>query len=97
MSAIEDWPESETYAGHEGIRRFYEDWFGRWEQMAFELERVEAGGDVILSVVVQRGTGTSSRAPVEQRVALLTTVKGSKFVRAQFLDPEDAIRAATGD
>jgi hypothetical protein len=45
---------------------------------------------------VQRGTGTSGRA-VEQRVALLTTVKGSKFVRAQFLDPEDAIRAATGD
>jgi ketosteroid isomerase-like protein len=98
LRALEVWPESETYEGHDGIRRFYEAWFGPWEEVTFELESAEAVGDLILSVAVQRGTGVSSRAPVEARFAILTTVRESKFVRARFFwNADDAVRAAEGE
>jgi hypothetical protein len=35
----------------------------------FEIERVEAAGDLVLSVAIQRGSGISSRTPVEWRNA----------------------------
>lgn len=95
MGGFEGWPESETYEGHDGVRSFYEAWFGPWESMSFELERLERVGDVVLSVVLARGTGASSRTPVEQSFALLTTVRDSKFAHARFFtDPNEAVRAA---
>lgn len=95
LSGVEGWPDAQTYEGHEGIRRFYETWFGMFAEVSFELERVEAVGDSILSVAIQRGTGISSRTPVEWRNAYLMTLRGSKGVRARFFsDPDEAVRAA---
>jgi ketosteroid isomerase-like protein len=95
LSAVPGWPEAQTYEGYEGVRRFYETWFGMFEEVSFELERLEAVGDFVLSVATQRGTGISSHTPVEWRNAYLATFRGSKTVRAQFFaDPDDAVRAA---
>jgi ketosteroid isomerase-like protein len=96
LSAVAGWPEATTYEGHDGIRRFYEAWFGTFEEVSFELERLEAvGDDLILSVAIQRGRGISSRTPVEWRNAYLATMRGSKVVRVQFFsDPDEAVRAA---
>lgn len=97
MSALDDWPESPLYEGHDGIRRFWEAWFGTWEEATWELERLEAVGELILSVALQRGIGASSRTPVEWRTCYLVTIRGSKIVRSRFFaDPDDAIRAAGG-
>jgi ketosteroid isomerase-like protein len=95
LSAVAGWPEAQTYEGYAGIRTFYEVWFGMFEEVSFELERVEGVGDLVLSFAIQRGSGISSRTPVEWRNAYLSTVRGSKIVRAQFFsDPDEALRAA---
>jgi ketosteroid isomerase-like protein len=95
LSALAGWPEAKTYEGYDGVGRFFEDWFGMFEEVSFELDRLEAVGDVVLAVAIQRGSGLSSRTPVEWRQAYLSAVQGSKIVRTQiFSDPDEAVRAA---
>lgn len=95
LSGVAGWPDAQTYGGHEGVRRFYETWFGMFAEVSLELERLEAVGDSLLSVAIQRGRGISSRTPVEWRNAYLNTLRGSKIVRAQFFsDPDEAVAAA---
>ena len=98
LSAVADWPEAEIYEGYEGIRRFYEIWFGAFDQVSFEVESVEAIGDVVLSIATQRGGGLHSHTPVEWRNAYLTSVDGSKIVRSRFFsDPDEAMRTARAE
>jgi hypothetical protein len=95
LTRVAGWPESPVYEGHDGLRRFWQEWFSMWEQVTWELERLEPVGDSILSVAVQRGIGASSHTPAEWRLTFLSTFRGSKVLRARFFSsPEAALEAA---
>lgn len=66
--------------------------------MSFEVECVEAVGDLVLSIAVQRGSGLYSHTPVEWRNAYLISVNGSKIVHSRFFsDPDEAVRIARAE
>jgi ketosteroid isomerase-like protein len=85
-----------VYRGHEGLRSFFRQWNEAWESVDYQVDDlVDAGGDLVISVVTRHGRGRSSGAEVEVQVALLWTVRDGKVVRlVWFPTREEALEAA---
>jgi ketosteroid isomerase-like protein len=95
LSRVDAWPEERLYEGHAGIRRFWEKWFEIFEEVSFECEHLEEVNGLVVSVARQRGTGITSKTPVEWRLAYLVTMADSKIVQADFYpDPDEALLIA---
>jgi ketosteroid isomerase-like protein len=61
----------ETFEGAEAIRRFVEDWRRSWEDYRYELEILDLGHGVGLSVLRESGRLVGGKGRIEQRVAHL--------------------------
>ena len=55
------------YRGHEGLRRFFDEWLEAFPDSSIEIEDVEVREPWTLSVVVQRVSGAASQAAVDFR------------------------------
>src|SRR4051794_10574616 len=56
------------FEGRPAIRRFIEDWFGAYEDLAYELEEVsDLGNGVVFAVVIQDGRPVGSAGHLRQR------------------------------
>lgn len=78
-----------VYRGHEGIRRFVEDWSPDWEILPNELQAF--GGDRVLTLgrLLQKGAKRETYA-----VAWVFQVKERKIVSTHgYMNPADALRA----
>jgi ketosteroid isomerase-like protein len=54
--------------GRAAIRGFLEEWFGAYEELAFELEEISDLGDgVVFAVVIQDGRLVGSAGHIRQR------------------------------
>jgi ketosteroid isomerase-like protein len=84
-----------TYHGREEARRFFEDFFEPFEEVAIELDDLIEKGDLILVLALVRSRPIGSSAVVENRVAHLWTTRGGQIVRLQiFPEREKALEAA---
>jgi ketosteroid isomerase-like protein len=60
---FEGWPENEVYRGHDGIRRFFEEWLASWDRYEAGVEEyLDAEGDRVLVLCWQRGFGPGHAA-----------------------------------
>ena len=60
--------------GREAIRGFFEDWFGTYEELAFELEEFrDLGNGVTFSVLSQRGRLADTAGWLHDRFAAVVT------------------------
>ncbi len=72
-----EWPESNQYHGHDGVRRFFEEWLASWERYESGAESYRsADRDRVLVFCWQRAFGPDSHAPVEMDWAQIFTVTG---------------------
>jgi ketosteroid isomerase-like protein len=96
FSEWEGWIEAPEYHGHAGFDEQMARWTEPFESWSWELsELIDAGGDEILAVGVQRGILKGSNAAVVMPVAQIWTVRDGKLRRARmFLEPVHAYRAA---
>ena len=85
-----------SYRGHEGLKRFFQEWHEAWERIEYDYdELIDAGEDHVVSVVTRRARGRSSGAAVEWRVALTWTIRAGKVVRVVwFHNRDEALKAA---
>jgi ketosteroid isomerase-like protein len=60
-------PDMTVFHGHEGLRRFFEEWLQAFPDSTIEIESVEEDGDWTLSVVLQLVTGGAGGTPVPFR------------------------------
>jgi ketosteroid isomerase-like protein len=74
-------PDGGVYHGHEGVRAFFGQWFGAWNDLEIEPERMIDRGDQVIVILRFRGTGKGSGANVAMRAADIWTVKRGKVVR----------------
>lgn len=44
----------QVYHGHDGIRRYWREWLGAWDEIEFELGDVVAAGDQVVSFVTHQ-------------------------------------------
>jgi ketosteroid isomerase-like protein len=74
-------PYAAIYRGHEGVKRFMEDWMASWADYSAEVEELVDAGDEVAGVVVERGRGRETGIEVENRVGFVWTLRGGKVIR----------------
>jgi ketosteroid isomerase-like protein len=71
-----------TYVDFEGMRRFWTDFFGAWDELALEVHEIrQAGDDLVIGVV--RATGRMREREVEEVFSALFTLRDGGIVRVR--------------
>jgi ketosteroid isomerase-like protein len=96
FSGWEDWIEDSEYFGREGFDRQFGSWTEPFQSWSWELaDLIDAGGDDILAIGIQRGTLAGSHTAVEMPVAQIWTIRDGQVHRIRmFKEPAHAYRAA---
>ena len=86
----------ETSRGREGVREALERWLDSFEDYSFEPQRVvDCGGDHVLVVGLEVGTGAVSGVEVRSLNYELLTIRSGLIVRyREFYDEGEALEAA---
>ncbi len=87
--------EGGSARGAQGFREWLESFGEAWESWDISVEEGRSIGDErVLVVVVFKVVGRHSGVPVEQRVALVVTVRDGKVTRTDsYTSPQDALEA----
>ncbi len=84
----------DVYEGHAGLRRLGREVRDVWEEFRIEPERFVDAGDRVIVIETRRGRGSSSGVEVDQRSAVIWTLRDGTVVRMETdLSPEDAFEA----
>ena len=95
-TSFEGWPEDDVYYGHEGVRRFFEEWLASWERYEAGVEEyLDADGDRVLVLCWQRGFGPGSHVLVQMDWAQICTLKRGLICGMEaYSDRREALEAA---
>ncbi len=90
-----DVPDPETYHGHDGVRRWFNDAFGVWDALRVEAEDIRESGAWTLALLRFYLRGEASGVELEVPIAVLHQFRGSRIVRDRaYLDRDEALKAA---
>jgi ketosteroid isomerase-like protein len=85
----------EVVKGRARIRGFLEEWWGAYEELAWELEEVShLGGGVVLAVVVQDGRLVGADGHVRQCEGWVYVCQGGSIARLTTREDVDQVRSA---
>ena len=89
-------PDGRMANGREELREEVTRWVRTWESFETEIEDIlDAGGEDVVLIVRQTGTGRTSGVPVEIRYGQVFAVRDGAIVSMKsFLDPAAALEAA---
>ena len=73
-------PDAGTYHGPEGVREFFRNWVGVFDDFGYDVEEVIDAGDSVIVSIHQWGTGRGSGARVDYRFWQAWTLRGGKVV-----------------
>ena len=83
------------YSGHEGLRRFYREWYEAWGDYDEVLEELIDAGEQVIVGATGRGRGRASGAEVEWAQYGVWMIRDRKVIRvAWFPTREEALEAA---
>ena len=84
-----------VYRGHEGLRRFFREWYEAWETVKPALEELIDAGEHVIAVETTRGRGRTSQVEVEMPHYSVWTIRRGKVIRVVwFATREEALEAA---
>jgi ketosteroid isomerase-like protein len=87
--------EPNTYRGHDGVRRWFDEFYEVMEQIRFRGHDFEARGEKVFVDFSLLATGRSTGIEAEQRAFMVWTIPADKAVRLElFAEREDALAAA---
>ena len=85
----------DTYRGHDGIRRFFEEVRGVWESYRWDVEETLVAGDSVVAMLHCEAQGREGGVPVDWHVAWLWRFRPGTPVSLRFYrDPAWALEAA---
>ena len=90
-----EFPESGTYLGPDGVRRYMTTFLDAWERLTIEARELIDAGDSVVANVLQRAVGKESGAvPAEIDYFQIWTFRGGKVIRLETIrERETALRA----
>jgi ketosteroid isomerase-like protein len=95
MYAGPEWPEQDTYHGHDGIRANIDQWRTVWETSLIDANRIEAYGDRVVASGAWKARGRSSGVEGHMPFVILVDVRNGKIASFEwFTDHDDAVAAA---
>ena len=72
------------YRGHDGVRKFLEDWLGSWDRYETGVdEYIDAGDDCVVVLCWQQGFGPGSDAPVRMEWTQVCRLKDGRLWRSE--------------
>jgi uncharacterized protein len=84
-----------TYQGHDGVRRFLDEFFELFEEARIEPEEFIEAGDRLVVPFLFTARTRETGIEVSERWAHVWTIKKGKAVRLdQYTDPDRALEAA---
>ena len=85
-------PDGDVYHGHEAFGRFFQRWFGTWDDLRFTPERFFEDGDRVLVLFRLEGRGKGSGVPVVIQAADIWSVRDGKIASLEgFPDRSEAL------
>jgi len=85
----------DVYEGHDGLRRLGSEVREVWAEFKIEPERFIDAGDQVIVIERRRGRGTGSGIEIDQRSAVIWTLREGKVVAMETdIDPDEALAAA---
>jgi ketosteroid isomerase-like protein len=84
------------YHGHEGLRRFFREWYEAWETVAPDLQELIDAGDDVISVETTRGRGRASGATVTLSHHGVWTIREGQIVRVVWFGTHSEALEAVG-
>ena len=96
VSRLSGWLDEPVYHGVEGFQHFFAKWTEPYDEWNAQVEDVvDVDGERVIAVMHQRGRIKGTDAWVEQRSALLYTIRAGRFERVQLFDSlEEALAGA---
>jgi hypothetical protein len=87
---------AEVYHGHEGVRRWFGEWYDAWEYVEDSCDELIDAGKRAISVMTSRGRGRSSGAELESKGhAGVWTIRDAKVIRVVWFPTRaEALEAA---
>lgn len=83
--------------GHEGLSRFFLDYYDSWERYEDHVEELIDAGDHVIAVITNRARGRVSGLEVESpHNAGVFTIREGKIVRAVWFPSRDEALEAVG-
>ena len=83
------------YHGRQGLRDWFSQWYGAWENARNELEDLIDAGGHVLSIHTQRAVGRDSGIQVELQQFAVWTLLDKRIIRVTwFRTLDEAVRAA---
>jgi ketosteroid isomerase-like protein len=85
-------PDGAIYQGREEFGRFFERWFGTWDDLRLTPERISEHGDRVLVFLRVEGRGKGSGVPVVIHSADIWTIRDGKIASLEgFPDRAEAL------
>jgi ketosteroid isomerase-like protein len=85
----------ETYRGHDGVLRAWEQWSEPFEEVTAELEEIVGVGDRLVSIHRVRVKAQHTGIEFEMPLANLYMFRAGKVIHIRsYRDPEEALEAA---
>jgi ketosteroid isomerase-like protein len=91
-----DLPEGGVYRGPEGAKRWAATWVDAWDDWGIENEEYIDAGDRVVVVAHLWARGKGSGTPVQQRHAIVFTVREGKAVRLDYFGSKAEALEAVG-
>jgi ketosteroid isomerase-like protein len=87
-------PDADTHRGREEFERFHDTWLEGFEVDHVEAEEIVDAGDHVVVMIHHRGRGKTTKIEVEQRYAMVWTLRDGRAVSAVMYETlEDALEA----
>jgi ketosteroid isomerase-like protein len=93
---VPDWPGTDVYHGHAGMREMFADWFGTFESITLEIDRIEVAENRAATVITQRGQ-TKAGPSVEWLYGVVNDVRHGRIVRIELHASPDSALARLQD
>ena len=82
--------------GHEGIRRWWDEWLGAFPDYEIEVDEIQDLGDVTIASMRAVGHGAGSNVPLEDNIWLATRWRRGKCIWWRVLYSWDEALEAAG-
>ncbi len=89
-----DVPDPETYHGHDGVHRWFNDLFGPWAAIHVEAEDIKVSGEWTVALLHTSLRGEASGVELELSTAAFHQFRGDRIVLDRvYLDRDEGLEA----
>jgi len=94
FGASSEWPETTSVSGREGLRQFWAEFSGVWDEVKIRIDKVYEAEDAVAAECAWLTRGRASGVEGTMEFVLALWIRDGLFVRGQFYDElSDALDA----